>query len=73
MTDVRVIAATNRKLEEMVRNGTFREDLLYRLNGYTIELPPLRERREDIPQLLRFKVREWRPASHEKAQSPQKV
>lgn len=53
-TDVRVIAATNRNLEEMVKKGKFREDLLYRLNGYTIELPPLRDRREDIPQLLEY-------------------
>jgi two-component system nitrogen regulation response regulator GlnG len=53
-TDVRVIAATNRNLEEMVKKGKFREDLLYRLNGYTIELPPLRDRREDIPPLLEY-------------------
>jgi two-component system nitrogen regulation response regulator GlnG len=53
-TDVRVIAATNRNLEEMVKKGKFREDLLYRLNGYTIELPPLRDRRDDIPQLLEY-------------------
>ena len=53
-TDVRVIAATNRNLEEMVKKGEFREDLLYRLNGYSIELPPLRDRREDIPHLLEY-------------------
>ena len=48
--DVRVVSATNRALHELVGRGEFREDLLYRLNLITIQLPPLRERRADIPR-----------------------
>jgi DNA-binding NtrC family response regulator len=51
--DVRVVSATNRDLRERVRQGTFREDLFHRLNGFQIALPPLRDRAEDIPELAR--------------------
>ena len=50
--DVRVVAATNRNLEQMVTDGDYREDLLYRLNGYSISLPPLRERGDDLTLLI---------------------
>jgi DNA-binding NtrC family response regulator len=52
--DIRIVCATNRNLEEMVERGTFREDLLYRINLVTIKLPPLRERVNDIPKLVQF-------------------
>jgi DNA-binding NtrC family response regulator len=60
--DVRIVTATNRNLEEEVQKGTFRLDLLYRLNIFTITIPPLRERKEDIPLLVDFFI-----AKHNKA------
>ena len=55
--DIRLIAATNRDLREMVKNSRFREDLFHRLNVFTIALPPLRDRHEDIPLLASYYIR----------------
>lgn len=57
--DVRVLAATHRDLEQAMRDGTFREDLYFRLNVVTIQIPPLRDRREDIPLLLDHFLRKF--------------
>jgi two-component system response regulator AtoC len=58
-TDVRVVAATNRDLEAAISTGQFREDLYYRLNVIEIRIPPLRERREEIPGLLAYFLRQF--------------
>jgi two-component system nitrogen regulation response regulator GlnG len=53
-SDVRIIAATNQNIEDLIKTGQFREDLYHRLNVFRIELPPLRKRKEDIPALVEF-------------------
>ena len=62
--DVRVIAATNRNLDEMIAEGLFREDLFFRLSVIELHLPPLRERREDIPLLCKHLMEKIRQANH---------
>jgi Nif-specific regulatory protein len=67
--DVRIISATNRDLEKMVQEGTFRQDLFYRLNVINIELPPLRERRDDIEDLMHYFIRKHTP----EGEAPKKI
>ena len=62
--DVRVIAATNRDLEAAYRAGTFRKDLYFRLNVVTVHIPPLRDRRSDIPMLVHHFLDRYAPESH---------
>src|SRR6185503_2746446 len=59
--DVRIIAATHRDLEAAIHERLFREDLFYRLNGMTITLPPLSQRTEDIPDMIRYFLRRYGP------------
>jgi two-component system response regulator AtoC len=70
--DVRIIAATNRNLEQMIERGQFREDLFYRLNVMPIELPPLRDRVEDIPVLIEHFIEKFN-RSHGRAGSDQAI
>jgi transcriptional regulator with GAF, ATPase, and Fis domain len=71
-TDVRIIAASNRNLQEEVKNGRFREDLFYRLNVFPITIPPLRQRKEDIPLLVNHFVAKFNMKTGRKIESVSK-
>src|SRR6202140_4729349 len=62
--DVRVLAASNRDIEQAVRDGKLRNDLYYRLNVFTIQLPPLRKRTEDMPQLIQMFIEQYAAQNH---------
>ena len=67
-SDFRIIAATNRNLESVIAEGRFRRDLFYRLNVYTIQIPSLRDRREDIPLIADFYVKKFSRTYHKPAE-----
>lgn len=71
--DVRIIAATNRNLEDAVAQGGFRQDLYYRLNVIPVQIPPLRERRDDIPALIEYFLKRYTPEGQSKRLSPDAV
>jgi len=68
--DVRVVSATNRDLQQAAKEGTFREDLYFRINGAHIHVPPLRDRREDIPPLVRHAIARYAPQDAPDAPPP---
>ena len=70
--NVRLIASTNRKLEEEIRKGRFREDLFYRLNVFPITIPPLRQRKEDIPLLVDYFVAKFNKKTGKKIETVSK-
>jgi len=70
--NVRIIASTNRNLEEEIRKGRFREDLFYRLNVFPITIPPLRQRKEDIPLLVNYFVAKFNKKTGKKIETVSK-